>query len=110
MAYSPSRSAIRGAMIQGTLDRFSLIKWCRTRFRCWLSLKFVLIPGLLAAAAWSGWSILLLPAALILPMTLGVAQSKRQAFLGAFSYFCGALWPVIPGTMTFFRTGELVSG
>lgn len=85
-------------------------KWFRLPHPFLLFLEFFAIPFFAAALAWSGRSILLLPMALILPMTLSIVHTKRMAFAGALSYFAGALWPIIPGSTCFFKQPTIING
>jgi len=68
------------------------------------------MPFLAGALAWSGLSIMLLPMAMVLPMTMSIAATRWMAFGGAMSYYAGALWPVVPSSTSFLAQTNVASG
>lgn len=110
MGSSPSLITIHGVMTADILAKFVQIKSFRLPRHLLLFLKFGAMPFVAGALAWSGLSILLLPMALVLPMTLSVATSRWMALGGAMGYYAGTLWPVIPSSTTFLSQPSLASG
>src|SRR5207248_7961971 len=66
-----------------------------------LSIFLPAIAVSISAIAWSG-HVVTIPLALLAPLVLYNAKSRRHSYATLFSYYVGASWPLIPGASTFF--------
>src|SRR5207249_4474608 len=56
---------------------------------------------LTSVIAWSGHTVTIPVALLFFPL-LGVAGTRRAAYVTSIAYYAGATWQIVPGAATFF--------